>query len=43
MYIEHIAMYVNELEKVKDFLSSILMLHRIVVIIIKKQIFVPIF
>ena len=35
MHIEHIAMYVNDLEKQEISLLSILMLHQIIYIIIK--------
>lgn len=38
MKIEHIAMYVNDLEGTKKFLSNILMLYQIISIIIKQQI-----
>ena len=37
MYIEHIAMYVNDLEKTKAFFENILVHHRILNIIIKPQ------
>lgn len=43
MNIEHIAMYVDNLEKTRDFLLNILMHHLIVVIIIRLQISVHIF
>lgn len=43
MHIEHIAMYVNDLEKARDFLLNILMLYLMRDIIIKQRIFVHTF
>ena len=43
MRVEYIAMYVNDLEKARDFLLNTLMRQRMMVIIIKPQAFVPFF
>lgn len=43
MGIEYIAMYVNNLEKTKDFLLNILMRYQMKGTIIRKQIFALIF
>lgn len=43
MFIEHIAMYVNDLEAAKIFLLNISMRRQMKVITIKQLIFVPIF
>ena len=40
MKIEHIAMYVNDLERAKDFLLNILMAKQIMVITTEQLIFV---
>lgn len=42
MRIEHIAMYVHDLEGARNFLSSTLTLNPMKAIIIRKQIFDPI-
>ena len=38
MKIEHVAMYVEDLEKARDFLLSILMVNPMIYIIIRKRI-----
>ena len=43
MKIEHIAMYVNDLERVKDFFQSILMQQQMLDILIKQLDFALIF
>lgn len=43
MKIEHVAIYVNDLEKAKFFFRLILVQNQMKVITIRKQSFVPIF
>ena len=38
MYIEHVAIYAEDIEKIKLFMKSILMWHQVIYIIIKKQV-----